>query len=207
MDITDRLYQKLEKMDLPPTESHNVKVLIKQAIAAGLACNIPTDPLEGYSNLTAAIKAGDPINWEELDGLKVRCVNPDIGTNKGKLERDPIYLVSEHSGWWRGTIDNAYRFAFRQAWYGENEWTLWVEGEIPLRRKTADQLEVGTYFLSKTPDFSGRDASMVYVGENEYNDLKTIYYAPSMLKSTIPASEWIVLEEYGTFQKPEENKK
>ena len=207
MDITDRLYQKLEKMDLPPTESHNVKVLIKQALQAGLACNIPTDPLEGYSNLTAAIKAGEPIDWERLDGLKVQCVNPGIGTSRGVLKRDTGRVPERPWGWLDESMDKVYTPALIKAWYGEGEWALWLEGDIPLVRKTADQLEVGTYFLSKTPDFSGRDASMVYVGENEYDDLKTIYYAPSMLKSTIPASEWVVLEEYGPFQKPEENKK
>lgn len=165
------------------------------------------DPLAGYANLTAAIAAGDPIDWERLDGLRVQCVNPDVGTNGGVLKRELGFSAQSPFGWWNTGMDISYTCALVRAWEGKGGWTLWIEGEIPLVRKTADQLEVGTYFLSKTPDFSGRDASMVYVGENEYDDLKTIYYAPSMLKSTIPASEWVVIEELGTFQKPEENNK
>ena len=170
-----------------------------------------TDPLEGYSNLTAAIKAGEPIDWEKLDGLVAKCVHSTLGDLLYSLEVDgngrKVIWESEGNFWFTTSGGNVWAEALGESWQGENGWVLWVEGEIPLHRKTADQLEVGTYFLSKTPGFSGRDTSMVYVGENEYDDLKTIYYAPRMLKSTIPASEWVVLEEYGPFQKPEENKK
>ena len=79
MDIIDRLHQKLEKMDLSPIESHNVKVLINQALNAGLACNMPADPLAGFSNLTAAISAGEPIDWEKLVRRKVQYVKPGFG--------------------------------------------------------------------------------------------------------------------------------
>ena len=209
MDITDRLHQKLEKMDLSPIESHNVKVLIKQAIAAGLACNVPTDPLEGYANLTAAIKAGEPIDWEKLDGLVAKCVHSTLGDLLYSLEVDgngrKVIWESEGNFWFTTSGGNVWADALREAWQGENGWTLWVEGEIPLRRKTADQLEEYTYFLGKARD---DDPHLAYVGRpiGTYKE-KTIYYAPEMLKSITPASEWEVLEEYGTFQKPEENKK
>ena len=32
---------------------------------------------------------------------------------------------------------------------------------------------------------------------------KVVLYTPRMIESTVPASEWVVLEEYGPFQKPE----
>lgn len=205
MDIIDRLHQKLEKMDLPPTESHNVKVLIRQALQAGLACNVPTDPLEGYANLTAAIKTGDPIDWEQLNGRKVKCINPGAGTVSGKLERDPKWKANKLHGWWNPMMGSVYTIALAQAWEGKDGWTLWIEGEIPLRRKTADQLEIGTYFLGKE---EGDSPCLAYVGRPLKTDtVKTIYYAPEMLKTITPASEWVVLEEYGPFQKPEENKK
>ena len=206
MDIIDRLHQKLEKMDLPPTESHNVKVLIRQALQAGLACNVPTDPLEGYANLTAAIKAGDPIDWEQLNGRKVKCVNPELrGEIHGKLVRNKKRPADKPTGWWDGKMNSLYVLTFNQGWGGQRGWTLWIEGEIPLRRKTADQLEVGTYFLGKAWD---DDPYLAYVGRPLAIDrVKTIYYAPEMLKAITPASEWVVIEELGTFQKPEENKK
>lgn len=201
MDIIDRLHQKLEKMDLSPTESHNVKILIKQALAAGLSCNIPTDPLEGYSNLTAAISAKEPIDYEKLDGLNVKCVNPELrGELHGTLKRDDE-ISAEHCGaWWNGRMDECYTTALWSGWNDKHGWTLWVKGEIPLHRKTADELKVGTYFYGEAP--SG-EPDLMYVGGCSESS-KTIYHAPEMLKSSTPATRWVVLEEYGPFQKPEE---
>ena len=207
MDIIDRLHQKLEKMDLPPTESHNVKVLIRQALQAGLACNIPTDPLEGYANLTAAIKAGEPIDWEKLDGLVAKCVHSTLGDLLYSLEVDgngrKVIWKSEGNFWFTTSGGNVWAEALGEAWDGQNGWTLWIEGEVPLRRKTADQLEVGTYFRSSARDFG--DAVM-YVGNSGPDEEKSIHFTPSMTTSGIPASEWEVIEEYGPFQKPEEKK-
>lgn len=158
------------------------------------------DPLAGFSNLTEAIKAGDPIDYEKLDGLKVQCVNPDVGTIRGTLKRDPDCLPDICGAWWGMSMDDAYINALVDAWHGQSGWTLWVEGEIPLRRKTADQLPVGTYFRGEVPGYSTR---LAYVGGDDSDTEKRVHYAPSMEKFRIPASEWEVLEEYGTFQKPE----
>ena len=35
------------------------------------------------------------------------------------------------------------------AWHGKDGWALWIEGEVPMRRKTDDQKKVGTYFLGE----------------------------------------------------------
>lgn len=166
------------------------------------------DPLTGYSNLTAAIKAGEPIDWEKLDGLVAKCVHSTLGDLLYSLEVDgngrKVIWESEGNFWFTTSGGNVWAEALREAWQGENGWTLWVEGEIPLRRKTADQLEVGTYFLGYAPGYKQGTA---YVGGGEFDAEKRVHYAPSMRKSTTPASEWVVLEELGTFQKPEENKK
>ena len=99
-------------------------------------------------------------------------------------------------------MDNTYVRSLIDAWRGDDGWTLWVEGEVPLARKTADQLEVGTYFLG---ELGGRSIDFMYVGRPiDADKEKTIYYAPDMLKAITPASEWVVLEEYGPFQKPED---
>ena len=160
------------------------------------------DPLVGYSNLTEAISAGEPIDWEKLDGLNVKCVNPGLrGELHGTLERDPDCLPDVCGAWWGTGMNDTYLSALVDAWNGIRGWTLYVEGEIPLRRKTADQLDVGTYFLGKNPKF--KDESLVCVGGWDIHDCKSIYYAPSLIKSDFPAAKWVVVEEYGTFQKPE----
>ena len=158
------------------------------------------DPLSDYSNLTAAIQAGEPIEWERLDGLKVQCVKPELGALRGKLDRDICSPIDDAHGWWDSGMDGIYIEAFDSAWCGRYGWTLWVEGEIPLRRKTADQLDVGTYFLGK---LGGRSIDFMYLGRPIDFEGKTVHYTPGMEESTASASEWVVLEEYGPFQKPE----
>lgn len=163
-----------------------------------------SDPLAGYSNLTEAIKAGDPIDYEKLEGRSAKCVHPELPTPL------PIGILQVHNEselrtpvGWRKPIDSfgtVRRYALMHAWWGDYDWTLWVEGEIPLRRKTADQLKVGTYFLGMSPN---REEFTVYVGEMEACGQVSIHYTPTMIKSPHKASEWEVLEEYGTFQKPE----
>ena len=159
-----------------------------------------TDPLEGYSNLTEAIKAGEPIDWEKLDGLKVQCVNPNLGTLRGELKRYRHHATNIPSGWWITGSDEAYVNALVAAWYGRGGWALWLEGELPLRRKTADQLDYYTYFYGHTP---GEKPVMAYVGGSESGSGRRVHYAPCMATSLTRASNWVVLEEYGTSPKPE----
>ena len=160
------------------------------------------DPLTGYSNLTVAIKDNEPIDYEKLDGLKVQLVHPEMGALHGTLNRDKSCSPDDFYGWWDDDkTDLVYTRALCHAWHGRNGWTLWIEGEIPLRRKTADQLEVGTYFRGECV---GKKEWFMYVGGEPLGDIRTVYYAPEMFKSDAPTSEWVVLEELGTFQKPED---
>lgn len=190
--------EQLEGEDLP-----FVKRLIERAFRAGKAEQ--TDPLAGYSSLTAAISAGEPIDWERLDGLVAKCVHSTLGDLLYPLEVDgngrKVIWESEGNFWFTTSGGKVWAEALREAWDGQNGWSLWVEGEVPLRRKTADQLEVGTYFLGKA---WGDSPYLAYVGRPLKTDtVKTIYYAPEMLKASTPPSGWVVLEEYGPFQKPE----
>lgn len=199
MENIEQILQKLVAVNLPPLESDKVQHLIQHAFEAGKAEK--SDPLEGYSNLTEAIESGPPIDWEKLDRLKVQCVKSGVGAVVGITVRDVCFSTREAKGWWTTDMDDIYIEAFGSAWNGTGDWTLWIEGDIPLVRKTADQLEVGTYFLGQA---WGDDPYLAYVGRPlKTNTVKTIYYAPEMLKATAPASEWMVLEEYGPFQKPE----
>lgn len=159
------------------------------------------DPLAGYSNLTAAIKAKEPIDWEKLDGLKVQCVNPDIGTLRGTLKRDPSCLIQRASGWWHQGVDDAYVHSLTSAWEGEDGWTLWVEGEVPLRRKTADQLPSGTCFRGRT-SIEGGSVELGGVVVQGVDGFKTATFA-GLFEDRL-AREVEVIEEYGigTFEKP-----
>lgn len=199
METIDQIYQKVVEMELPPGAHAEVNELIATALRAGATWALPTDPLAGYSNLTAAIKAGEPIDWAKLDGLKAQCVHPELGMLTKKVERDGPYTIDSWEGWVIYKPGDVWLSAFQDAWRGENGWTLWVEGEVPLRCKTADQLEVGTYFLGQAGVIKGT----MYVGKSGKDHAKSIHYTPSMTAVRIPISAWVVLEEYGTFQTPE----
>ena len=103
-------------------------------------------PLVGWSNLTEAIKAGERIDWEALDGLPAKCVHPELGTLTYKLERDNVCSSTMPSGWYMNKSANVWKQAVSDSWYGLQGWSLWVKGDLPLRKLTADQLEPGTCF-------------------------------------------------------------
>lgn len=180
--------EQLEGEDLP-----FVKSLIERTARA--VRDEQADPLAGYSNLTAAISAGEPIDWEKLDGLRTKCVNKTVGTVVGMMDRNVCSSIDEAHGWWSSLMNDIYISAFYAAWSGKNGWTLWIEGDIPLIRKTADQLKVGTYFR-------GESGQRLYVGE-EIDSSKIIRHVPKMEKSLFDPSEWVVLEEYGPFPFPD----
>lgn len=159
------------------------------------------DPLEVYSNLTAALKSGDPIDYEKLDGRKVQLVSPGVGELKGVLTRNERLKPNLPDAWWAEEMSASYIHALYDGWHGKNGWSLWIEGDIPLVRKTADQLDYYTYFYGHTP---GEKPVMAYVGgSREPWSGRRVHYAPCMATSLTRASKWVVLEEYGTFQKPE----
>ena len=160
MKNIELVLQELVDVNLSPLEAQQVQHIIQHAFMAGKAEQ--ADHLAGYSNLTAAIEAGEPIDWEKLDGKRVQCVNPDIGMLSGRLERDLDYLPDICGAWWGMDMDDAYISALIDAWRGEDGWSLYIEGAIPLRRKTADQLEVGTYFLGETRE---KKLAEMYMGE------------------------------------------
>ena len=158
------------------------------------------DSLEGFSNLTEAIKAGDPIDYEKLDGLNVHCVNPDVGGLHWKLVRNKLRPADIPAGWRREDANNLNVTAFVYSWTGSYGWSLWIEGEIPLRRKTADQLEPGYFF---TGVLSGTTSENLMCVAGDHGIGKRVRYAFDFMPSHHPASKWEVIEEHGTFQKPE----
>ncbi|GAA1046073.1 hypothetical protein [Rothia amarae] len=93
-----------------------------------------------WHNLTGAIKAGEPIDFEKLDGQKVRITNGQSSA-ESKIYRNEYYLIDRPTGWYCMFGD-----AFRDAWKGSDGWTLWLDGEIPMKKQTAEQLPFGTSF-------------------------------------------------------------
>ena len=191
----EEVYRKASAMNLSPAEHAEVNKLIVSTFQAGADWALFVVPLEGYSNLTAAISTGEPIDWEKLNGLNVKCVNSGIATVAGVLVRKRESSEDLYTGWCSVGMDDVYLTALSRAWNGFDGWTLWLEGEIPLRRKTADQLEVGTYFR-------GESGQKLYVGE-EIDSSKIVRHVPKMEESLFGPSEWVVLEEYGPFPFPD----
>lgn len=199
----EQIYQKVKTMRLSPAARVEVNKLLACAVRAGVAWDLPTSFLEGFTNLTEAIKAGKPVDYEKLEGMNAHCINQDVGGLHGVLERNLDCNINHPAGWKSVSMDGVYISALIHAWNGDNGWELWVEGDIPMRRKrrkTADQLKEYTYFRGKSG--SGK-TYLLYVGFPITSDRRNIRYAPSMLKSFTPADEWEVLEEYGTFPKLE----
>ncbi len=94
-----------------------------------------------WHNLTGAIKAGEPIDFEKLDGRKIRLTKGQAVV-EDVLEQNNNYRLYSYHGGWKCSV---FKY-FAPAWHGEDDWTLWVDGEIPMRKQTADTLPFGTSF-------------------------------------------------------------
>lgn len=161
--------------------------------------------LTGWSNLTAAIKAGERIDWEQLDGLEAKCVHPDMGTLTRNLARRKGFSEETANGWCQFGENTVWEVALPSGWYGLHGWSLWVKGDLPLRKLTADQLKPGTYFRGKT-FIEGGSVELSGVVVQGSDHLKTVIFAGKFEDRL--ASEVEVLEEYGvgTSKKtPKEN--
>lgn len=160
-----------------------------------------SNPLPGYSNLTEAISAGEPIDWERLDGKNVQVVNPDVGSLEGEFKRDPRFSADLPAGWWHTDMDRVYVDACVKGWGGNGGWVLWIEGEIPMRRKTADQLPLGMCFEGK---YHGSRIELAQVIANRYGNRLVTDHAVKNIGG-YAEEEVEVIKEYGigTFQEPE----
>lgn len=149
------------------------------------------DPLDGWNNLTQAIKDDENIDWEKLDGMAAKCVHPDRGTLTYKLERDKEVEVDRPYGWY--TTSYWWSIILVASWGGDDGWSLWVKGAIPLKRKTADQLPLGMCFKGKSPEYVNPIHAVVF--ENSYGYK---YILIDEFEATPVMAENIeVLEEYG----------
>lgn len=93
---------------------------------------------QGFSNLTAAIEEGQPIDWERLDERTAKCVNRELnGSLTYMMERNTKANIDTWAGWSIWETENLWIDMFSFSWQGHGSWTLWVEGDIPL---TTDSL-------------------------------------------------------------------
>lgn len=100
-----------------------------------------------WHDLTAAIKRNDPVDFEKLDGRKVRFTDGGASI-ESTLERDEEFLPGRPTAWMvSNDNDSSYLWRFfSEAWNGKHGWTLYLDGEIPMKKQTADELPFGTNF-------------------------------------------------------------
>lgn len=72
--------------------------------------------------------------------------------------------------------------------------SLYIKGEIPIKRKTADQLEPGTYFKGTHPK------SLVPYLVAMKGEGGKVHLVGDMRLSNMTASGWEVLEALGKFE-------
>lgn len=102
-----------------------------------------------WSNLTAAIKNGDPIDWEALDSRLGRVTSNQDNHSSDLVftfYRDTNYPAGTMEGVTESNIPPLFGGLIAKAWRGEEGLRLWVEDEIPLRPLTAADLPLGTFF-------------------------------------------------------------
>ena len=164
--------------------------------------------LTGWSNLTEAIQAGERIDWDALDGLPAKCVHPELGVLTHRLERDNICSSTMPSGWYMNKSANVWKQAVSDGWYGLQGWSLWVKGDLPLRKLTADQLEPGTCFAARhnKGEYTQSYSYAQLVKADGQKPMVVCYsrYLTDIF-ATIDPKEVEVIDIYGegTFEKPE----
>lgn len=105
--------------------------------------------MDGFSSLSMAYGEGVVIDWEELEGRTVRAVSSGLdGFFECRLHRNDAYSIDGIRGW----LPDKSKFpahVFIDAIMRLNCMELFIEGEVPVRKKTADQLPTGTLFMGR----------------------------------------------------------
>lgn len=105
-----------------------------------------------WVSLTKAIQNNENIiDWEQLDGVRAKCVHKNGIEITHKLEYDPCYEIVAISDWYDVNADDVWTNALGRAWRGLMGWELFIAGDIPLKTKTADTLPLGMCFRGYVP--------------------------------------------------------
>ena len=169
------------------------------------------DPQAGWSNLTEAIKAGENIDWERLNGLEAKCVHPELGTLAIRLQLEEDldgnlpHPVDSPQAWHEEGSE--LEAVIESAWLSNDGWSLWVKGDLPLRKRTADGLVPGTCFRARytkgdyVHTYSRAQAAQID------GKVRVLCFNESMMHviARYNPAEVGVIEIYGvgTFEKPE----
>lgn len=141
-----------------------------------------------WYNLTEAIASGANIDWEQLDGVKARCAHESGAEFLHHLsKKEGVGIASLPKMWVDSESPFYWDDALKHSWRGIGNWTLWIDCPVPLKRKTADQLEPGTCFT----DTENLDSWIVYV------DISGDKWAQGIGRWGVLASELEVFREYG----------
>lgn len=136
-----------------------------------------SESLDGYSNLTEAITHGVNIDWPKLNGIKAKCVNSELGILNGKLYREQRESdIDKVESWLAGKTDLVWDIAISDAWDGVAGWSLWIEGDIPLKLPTADKLEPGSVFVGKNGRITEPKEFVVAYSTYEDDEDSTVAY-------------------------------
>lgn len=168
---------------------------ISPAVAIGEACALGKAQATNEQEAWTLLDHKQPIDYEKLDGHEAKCVHDDVGTLLGALNyRGAAFPMQDARSWSNPQIQpSIWCLVMRQAWDGEEGWKLYVKGELPLRKRTADELPFGTLF---TANFRGQKNEFVRIAGEKIQFLNG-------KQTTTYANDYEVIEVLGMYGQKE----
>lgn len=183
-----------------PEEIYCKDYVIGEMLAAERAYDLglrdgakPTDPLAGFSNLTNAIQGGIKIDWEKLDGLVAKCVHPEMGTLTKKLVRNCNWDIDGVMAWYE-RYDTMFGIILGMSWRGTDNWSLWIEGEIPIKKRMASELPMLTHFKGA---YDGDLYECIIYGLEKHETYLVMAVGGDGCLTSLPPDSVEVVEVYG----------
>lgn len=189
-------------MDIYPKPTDLMNESVERAYSIGFDDGVKSvsEPTDTFSNLTKAIHDGEQIDYIRLDGKIARIVHITHGHLSTRLDLQvdssgiPIHSNLEEPYAWRND-NESLACLFDDAWLGKLGWYILIDGEIPVKKRTADELEPSTCFRGRV----GTAEPELFI-RYDYPD-----FAPTGNARVIPlsgggsrkASQVEVIEEYG----------
>ena len=164
----------------------------------------PKDENAGWT----LFKPSDDLDYEALDGREAKLVHRD-GVEAKLVNRDRVEVTltmrrdtssvqpaSAPPAW---DAPDCLVAAFFAAWRGQSGWSLYIKGDLPTKRVTADTLEFSTCFAGVLPSGKSESKLICIMG----HDGNSLTYSIAG-NASFNSSEVEVTEVYGigTFQKP-----
>ena len=153
----------------------------------------PKDENAGWT----LFKPSDDLDYEALDGREAKLVHKDGAELTFTMHRDILRLPADMPSGWAAPKHTGV--AFLAGWHGDDGWKLYIKGDLPTKRVTADTLEPGTGFAGVAPNGSSYHSLIRIISAQG----KPLVLSTSSIEY-FKAKEVEVSEVYGigTFQKP-----